>query len=193
MEYMDAPFQYAIGRTSSETREMWEFYYATWLAGRERSNDAIKRLSGNRMGLAKVLLARLLKLNGDLSGAWKAMEGINEKWVQLHPQVVVERDKLLRAMGPQMMAERERWLSAVDALADEWIIERKVQLLIDKKQAQQAKDLLLGTRFQKVHQTYTRTGLWMQICGQLGTSAFPIPPQLGEDQLARFGAYREYE
>lgn len=193
MENMDAPFQYAISRTNGETRELWEYYYAAWQAGRGRSKEAMQTLSANRMGLAKALLARLLKLNGDLTGAWKAMEAVNEKWVLLHPQVVVERDKLLRAMGPQMTAERERWLSAVDALADEWIIERRVQLLIDKKQVQQAKDLLLSTRFQKVHQTYTRTGLWMQICEQLGTPALPVPPQLGEDQLARFGAYREYE
>ena len=193
MENMDTPFKYAISKTNGEDREMWEFYYAAWEAGRGRSKEAIQMLAANRMGLAKVLLARLLKLDGNLIGAWKAMEAISEKWVQLHPQVVVERDKLLRAMGPQMIAEREHWLSAVEALADEWVIERRVQLLIDKKQVQQAKDLLLSTHFQKVHQTYTRTGLWMQICEQQGIPAFPVPAQLGEDQLARFGAYREYE
>ncbi|MFX1703915.1 DUF5107 domain-containing protein [Chitinophaga sp. CC14] len=193
MENMDTPFKYAISKTNGENKEMWEFYYAAWEAGRGRSKEAIQMLAANRMGLAKVLLARLLKLDGNLIGAWKAMEAISEKWVQLHPQVVVERDKLLRAMGPQTIAEREHWLSAVDALADEWVIERRVQLLIDKKQVQQAKNLLLSTHFQKVHQTYTRTGLWMQICEQQGIPAFPVPAQLGEDQLARFGAYREYE
>jgi hypothetical protein len=85
------------------------------------------------------------------------------------------------------------WLSKVDALKDEWVIERKVQLLIDKGQTQKAKELLLSTPFQKVHQTYTRTNLWMQICDQLKISPYPIPEQLGEDRLARFGAYREYE
>jgi len=44
-----------------------------------------------------------------------------------------------------------------------------------------------------VHQTYTRTGLWEQICEKQGTNYLPIPSQLGEDRLARFGAYREYE
>jgi len=83
--------------------------------------------------------------------------------------------------------------SVVDALKDEWVIERKVQLLIDKEEIQQAKNLLLSAPFQKVHQTYTRTGLWMQICEKLKVPCLPIPKELGEDQLARFGAYREYE
>lgn len=47
--------------------------------------------------------------------------------------------------------------------------------------------------FQKVHQTYTRTNLWIQICDKLKIPVYPIPKELGEDQLARFGAYREYE
>jgi hypothetical protein len=113
--------------------------------------------------------------------------------LQLHLQVVIDSDKVLRNLGLQTLKEREEWLSKVDALKDEWVIERKVQLLIDKGQYQQAKDLLLSTAFQKVHQTYTRTGLWMQITEKLNIPSFPIPQQLGEDQLARFGAYREYE
>ena len=33
----------------------------------------------------------------------------------------------------------------------------------------------------------------MQICDKLKIPSYPIPKELGEDQLARFGAYREYE
>ena len=55
-----------------------------------------------------------------------------------------------------------------------------------------AKDLLLSTPFQKVHQTYARTGLWMQICEKLNIPFEPSPLNLGEDRLVRFGAYREY-
>jgi hypothetical protein len=113
--------------------------------------------------------------------------------LQLHPQVVIERDKVLRALGFSFLTERESWLSKVEALKDEWVIERKVQLLIDKGEYVKAKDLLLSTPFQKVHQTYTRTGLWMQICEKLNINCDPIPVQLGEDRLARFGAYREFE
>ena len=101
--------------------------------------------------------------------------------------------KVLKKFGTEALPEREKWLDKINASSDEWVVERKVQLLIDKKQYQEAKDLLLSTHFQKVHQTYTRTGLWEQINEGLGLSPQPVPEQLGEDRLARFGAYREYE
>lgn len=129
----------------------------------------------------------------DLKSAKQSFDAINEKWLLLHPQVVVERDKLLRSLGPATIPERASWLSKVDALKDEWIIERRVQLLIDEGEVQKAKDLLLSTTFQKVHQTYSRTGLWKQITEKLNIPFLPVPARLGEDRLANFGAYREYE
>jgi hypothetical protein len=193
MEDLEAAFQWAVQSTNGEKNDLWKFYYGTWLAGRDRTDEAIKILSESNTGVAKALLARLLKTKGDMNAAKHAFESITEQWLQIHPQIVVERDKVLRNLGPQTIPEREVWLSKVDALKDEWVIERKVQLLIDKGQTQKAKELLLSTPFQKVHQTYTRTNLWMQICDQLKISPYPIPEQLGEDRLARFGAYREYE
>jgi hypothetical protein len=193
IENLDAAFQYAIGHSDHLNADLWRLYYGAWLAGRAKKDSAINILSLCNNGVAKVLLARLLKLNGDTSGARKAYEGITEPWVQLHPQVVVERDKLLRSIGRQTIPERERWLTKVDALKDEWIIERRIQLLIDENKVQQAKDLLLSVPWQKVHQTYTRTGLWEQICEKQGVNPLPIPNNLAEDRLARFGAYREYE
>lgn len=193
MEHLDAPFKHAIRKTNGDIQDRWKLYYGAWLAGRERNEDAIRILSGTKSGLAKALLARLLKLKDDMAGAAKAFTSITEPWLQLHPQIVVERDKVLRNIGLQTIPERESWLLKVAALTDEWVIERRVQLLIDQNRPQQAKDLLLSTHFQLVHQTYTRTGLWMQLCEKLGTPFLPIPAQLGEDQLARFGAYREYE
>jgi hypothetical protein len=193
MESLDNAFKWAINSTNGPKADLWKLYYGAWLAGRGKDEAAIQTLKESGNGVAKVLLARLLKLKGDMPGARKAFDAIEEKWLQIHPQVVIERDKILKSFGAQTLAERENWLSKVEALKDEWIIERKIQLLIDKGQVQQAKDLLLSTPFQKVHQTYTRTGLWMQICEKLKVSCFPIPAQLGEDQLARFGAYREYE
>ncbi|CAL1516444.1 DUF5107 domain-containing protein [Chitinophaga sp. MM2321] len=193
MEQLDAPFKRAIEKTSGNIQDRWKFYYGAWLAGRGRNEDAMHILSTTKTGLAKVLLARLLKLKGDMQGAAKAFEAINEPWLQIHPQIIVERDKVLRNMGLQTIAERGSWLTKVAALTDEWIIERRIQLLIDQGMLQQAKNLLLSTHFQPVHQTYTRTGLWMQLCEKLKMPFLPIPAQLGEDRLARFGAYREYE
>ena len=193
MENLDAPFQWASNRSAAEQKDLWRFYYGSWLAGRGMSDQSIATLSAAKTGVAKILLARLLKLKGDLNGAWQAYNAIDEKWLLIHPQVVIERDKLLRALGATTIAEREQWLSRVAALKDEWIAERMVQLLIDKGEVQKAKDLLLSTQFQKVHQTYTRTGLWKQITDKLNIPFLPIPQQLGEDRLANFGAYREYE
>ena len=193
MENLDAAFRWAIQITKKEKNELWKFYYGTWLAGRGDANNAIKIFSTNNIGIAKVMMARLLKHKGDNKDAVVAIEAIKEPWLQLHPQVVVERDKLLRSLGTSTIAEREQWLLKVDALKDEWVIERKVQLLIDKNEIEQAKTLLLSTPFQKVHQTYTRTGLWDQITKKLNIPFLPIPSSLGEDRLANFGAYREYE
>jgi hypothetical protein len=193
IENLDKAFEFAISKTTGKKAALWGFHYGTWLAGRGKADEAIEVLSKTETGVSKALLARLLKSKGDMNGARKAFESIKEPWLQLHPQIVIERDKVLRNLGAQTLPEREKWLSRVDALEDEWIIERRVQLLIDKGEVQKAKQLLLSVPFQKVHQTYTRTGLWKQICEQLKENCNPIPEQLGEDRLATFGAYREYE
>ena len=193
MEVLEGPFRWAIAKTSGKEKDLWRFYFGTWLAGRGKNKAAIKILSETRTGVAKILLARLHQLDGDMTSARKAFESVTEPWLQIHPQVIVERDKLLRHLGPETIDERETWLSKVEALRDEWVIERKIQWLIDKGEIHKAKDLLLSTPFQKVHQTYTRTGLWKQIATKLNISFLPIPAQLGEDRLANFGAYREYD
>jgi hypothetical protein len=192
-ENLDAAFKWAIDNTSNKEKDLWKFHYGTWLAGRGKNENAIEILLTCKVGVAKVLLARLYRFNNHNNDAVKVLESIEEKWLQIHPQVVIERDKALRSLGTQTIPEREEWLTKVDALKDEWIIERRVQLLIDKGEAQKAKELLFSIPFQKVHQTYTRTNLWKQICKELNLQFFPIPKELGEDQLAKFGAYREFE
>ncbi len=193
MEHMNAAFEWAIKQSKGETADRWKFYYGTWLAGTGKKKEAIQILSTSNLGLAKALLARLLKLEGDIEGARNALASIQEQWLQLHPQIVVERDAVLRDSGTHTIAERQQWLNRVDALQDEWIIERRVQLLIDKGEFQEAKQLLLSVSFQKVHQRYARTALWNQLCESLNEPCLPVPAELGEDQLASFGAYREFE
>lgn len=117
-------------------------------------------------------------------------QAIEERWLQLHPQVVIERDKFLRRLGKETAGELESWLSQLAALNDEWIIERRVQLLMDRGQYVDAKYLLLQTRFQKMNQTYARTSLYLQLCEKLNLPFDTIPAQLGDDRLALFGAYR---
>lgn len=193
MEDLDSPFIWAIEKSGREKSELWRFYYGSWLAGTGESEKAITILTPGETGLSKALLGRLLKLKGDIPGAVKAFNEIDEPWLKLHPQIIAERDIVLRKMGKETQAQREYWLMQVDALQDDWIIERKVQLLIDMGKYKEAKELLLGFPFQHIHQTYTRTELWRQICGLLHEPFLPVPASLGEDRLARFGAYREYE
>jgi len=193
MENLAPAFEWAIQNTRDPKTDLWRFHYGAWLAGRGKTENAIRVLSACKIGVARALLARLYQAKGDTRNAAAALEAIREPWLQLHPQVVVERDKILRALGTQTLAQREQWLNKVGALKDEWIIERKVQLLIDKGEIQNARELLLSVPFQKVHQTYTRTGMWMQICEKLREPCDPIPQVLGEDRLARFGAYREFQ
>jgi hypothetical protein len=192
MEHMDAAFTWAIKTSKGDKTERWRFHYGTWLAGTGRKKEAIQVLSTSSLGVARALLARVLELEGDTEGAGKAFGSIREKWVQLHPQITVERDTVLRNAGTHTIAEREKWLNQVDAVQDEWVIERRVQLLIDKGEFQKAKELLLSVSFQKVHQRYARTALWNQVCEKLHEPCLPIPAELGEDQLAAFGAYREF-
>jgi hypothetical protein len=193
MENLAPAFEWAIQNIRDPKTDLWRFHYGAWLAGRGKTENAIRVLSACKIGVARALLARLYQAKGDTRNAAAALGAIREPWLQLHPQVVVERDKILRALGTQTLAEREQLLNKVGALKDEWIIERKVQVLIDKGEIQNARELLLSVPFQKVHQTYTRTGMWLQICEKLKEPCYPIPQVLGEDRLARFGAYREFQ
>ena len=193
MEDLNAAFKWAMEKTDGEARERWKFYHGTWLAGRGEKSEAIAVLSATRsVGVAQALLARLLTMDGDIEGAATAHRSVQEQWLQRHPQIIAARDEALRALGTQTLAEREQWLG-LDAVPDERIIERRVQLLIDRGDFQEAKRLLLSASFQKVHQRYVRTALWKQLCEKLNEPCLPIPAELGEDRLAVFGVYREFE
>ena len=193
MEKLNEAFEFAIRKSTPEKSKLWTYYYGAWLAGRGEIDQAINTLSSCDVGVAKALLSRLLRSKKDISGALTAIQSIREPWLQIHPQVVIDHDKLLQRLGKETIAQRERLLARVDALEDEWIVERRVQLLIDKGEFRKAKELLMSTTFQKVHQVYTRTHLWNQICGALNEPCLPVPVQLGEDRLATFGAYREFD
>lgn len=197
MTGLGKPFDWVIRATSAyddaDIGETWKYYYGVWLAGSGRPRDAVNILTQCKLDIAKVMLGRLYSLEGDPQRAAASLRDVKAPWLQLHPQVVVARDQILRALGKQTMEERVQWLARVAALKDEWVIERRVQLLIDQGKFEEARALLLSTPFQNVHQTYTRTKLWKQICRELSVPCVPIPTSLGEDRLAVFGAYREYE
>jgi hypothetical protein len=143
---------------------------------RGKIEDAIHVFADCQVGVAKALLARIYRTRGEMKLAATALEGIREPWLQLHPQVVVERGRALRALGTQTLPERERWLDKVASLKDEWIIERRVQLLIDKGEIESAKQLLLLTPFQKVHQCTKPTPAPGCGCRYVKHRAIPVIP-----------------
>ncbi len=194
MEKLESSFLEAIANSKGAEKDLWNLHFGVWLTSRDEDRRALEYLSKSSSGVARVIESRIyVAKNNDYKRAAECFSKIKEPWLQLHPQVIVERDKILRKLGPETINERRSWLDRVNALADEWVIERRIQLLIDEGKYKDAYDLLMSTPFQKVHQTYTRTALWKQVCRQAGKPCNEIPAQLGEDRLAVFGAYREFE
>lgn len=110
------------------------------------------------------------------------------------------------------LAERRASLDAVGALfcggggVEEWLLERHAALLGAEGRPADGLRALEGSRFQLVHQRYARTALWRRLKRAAGPATpasdrpcarqqalSPAPESLGEDQLAAFGAYAEFE
>src|SRR5262249_51034121 len=108
MEDLSSAFEWAIQNSADTNAELWRFHYGTWLAGRGKTEEAIHELSTTILGVASALLARLYQAKGDIASAAAAMQAIRDPWLQLHPEIVVERDKILRALGPSTIPQREQ-------------------------------------------------------------------------------------
>jgi len=184
---------WAASCTAGSERDRWLFQQGTWLAGCGEADASLEVLRKCHDDRGRVLAARLwLVYKQNPQEAVNAFRAIESPAISLHPQVIFERDKALAALGSATLAERKRWLDAVSALQDEWIAERRASLLLDCGDAQAARAVLSGTRFQRVHQRYERTRLWRRIESMLGLTPVTYPSWLGEDDLAEFGAYRDY-
>ena len=174
-------------------RDRWLFQHGAWLAGRGQPGAALEVLALSGDDRARALSGRFwLRDKRDPLAAANCFRAIKSKAIALHPQVVVERDKALAALGGETLGERKRWLDAVSALDDEWVAERRAVLLHECGDSQGAMTVLRNTRFQLVHQRYERTRLWRQLELSLGLEPEKFPAWLGEDDLAEFGAYREH-
>lgn len=172
----------------------WRFYEGVLLGGLERSEEAVETLLKADDDRGYVLAARLIRRNrGDYAAAYDAISRVRCEVLALHPEVVCERDLILEGMGPERLAEREAWMARTAGLADEWLIERRASVLIAKKEFQAAKALLESTPFQLVHQRYVRLPLWEQAQEGLGLPLDHPLNWMGEDTLAAFGKYQEYE
>ena len=180
--------------TKKSERDRWLFQHGAWLAGRGETDAALEVLAQSGDDLARALSGRLwLVHKRDASSAAQCFRSIESEAVALHPQVVIERDRALAALGKETLDERGRWLQAVAALDDEWLAERRASWLIDNGDLQAAACLLRNTKFQLVHQRYERTRLWRRVETDLGLELVEYPSWLGEDDLAEFGAYRDHQ
>ncbi len=183
---------FAALSTEGSERDRWLFQLGAWFAGRGETSAALEVLARSGDDRARALSGRLWLVNKrDADAAASCFRAIESEAIALHPQVVIERDKALAALGSETLDERGRWLNAVSALDDEWLAERRANWLIDCGNSQAAFDLLRSTRFQLVHQRYERTRLWRQVETSLGLQPVEYPSWLGEDDLAEFGAYRD--
>jgi hypothetical protein len=179
--------------TEEDERGRWLFQRGAWLAARGETDRALEILAQSADDRARALSGRLwLVRKRDARAAAQCFRTIESEAIALHPQVVIERDKALAALGRETLEERRHWLQAVSALDDEWLVERRVSLLIDSGDSQAAYNLLRSSHFQLVHQRYERTRLWRQVESSLGLEPIEYPSWLGEDDLAEFGAYREH-
>jgi hypothetical protein len=193
MAELEDALVWAASCTAASERARWLFQRGAWLAGCGKPQAALDVLSECRDDRGRALAGRLwFVYKHDPYEAVKAFRAIESPTISLHPQVIFERDKALAALGPATIDERKRWLDAVSALTDEWLAERRASLLLDSGDAQAARDVLTGTRFQSVHQRYERTRLWRRIESMLDLEPVTYPSWLGEDDLAEFGAYREH-
>jgi hypothetical protein len=183
---------WAASSTQGGERDRWLFQLGAWFAARGETGSALEALTQSGDDRARALAGRLGLAQGQAHAAAECFRAIESEAISLHPQVVIERDKALAALGPETLAERRRWLDAVSALEDEWLAERRASLFIDCGDSRAALDVLGNTRFQLVHQRYERTRLWRQAEADLDLQPVDYPSWLGEDDLAEFGAYREH-
>ena len=183
----------AVAAQRNDESSRWLFHYGTWLAGINAIEEALAVLDQSSDDRARAFAGRLyLREKKDARTAVERFSAIENDAIALHPQVVCERDGALAQIGPETLGERGDWLDRVCKLDDEWLAERRALLCLDRGDAQAAFDILKSTPFQLVHQRYVRTGLWRRVEAALGLTPERYPFLLGEDDLADFGAYREY-
>lgn len=190
---LDNAFKWIIKKSDNLINEVWQLYYGIWLLANNQIEEALKLLKESGVDMAMAILARVYSFQGRLDEAKMCYESMNDDAFKLHPQIVVERDRLLAQFGSTAFAERMKFLDELNALNDEMLIERRIALLIDMENYKEARILLLNTKFQLIHQRYERKKLWATLCLKTNTKIEPFPKNLGEDNLAQFGAYREFE
>ncbi len=155
---------------------------ALWLAFHDRPAEALA-LIANSGNPAEQRIAGLI--------LWKALRQPQAAVAHLEagplddPVAVVELDELYSALG--LHEKRARLLAG--APAHRRIIERRADLALANGDPSTTIRLLSETVWPLEHQRYVRTELWKKAKAALGETGTEAPEFIGEDNLARFGAY----
>lgn len=193
MDGLGEALGWAVSVTDGRSCDAWRWQLGAWLSAREQIDAALGVLEQSRDDRARVLAGRLhLRARNDPRAAVASFHAVHTDAIALHPQVMIERDLALAGLGNESLATREQWLDRIACCDDEWLCERRVALLVDQGRFQEARTVLEQTRFQWVHQRYARRALWQRIQEALRIETPNPPNQFGEDDLAPFGAYREF-
>jgi hypothetical protein len=154
---------------------------ALWLIARNRCHEALALVKDDPQPSAQRIAGLI---------CWKALDNpaaavIHLESGPLHdPIAVVELDELLHALGRH--DQRAELLEAAPEHLR--IMERRASLALATGRPEETLEWLLRTSWPMEHQRYVRSNLWREACHQFGRDP-AIPGVLGEDQLARFGAY----
>jgi hypothetical protein len=155
---------------------------ALWLAFQGRAPKAVSVLAGATTPEAR-RIAGLIE--------WKAFKQPARAVADLEagplqdPIAVVELDELYAELNQP--AKRAALLAGCSS--HRLIIERRADLALALGQPEETLRLLAGVPWPRQHQRYTRGDLWKRAQAALGKTESPAPDTLGEDNLARFGAY----
>jgi hypothetical protein len=194
MENLGDALNWAAEYGEKKDRRQWLYYLGVWLAGCGQIHESIATLRTVQTDWSYALLGRLLReIEQDWDAAREAYRKISSPAWNLHPQVFIERDITLSHFGPTAFEEREQWFKRVESLQDDGIMERKANFLFDKGAILEAQKVLEHFDFEKVHQRYKRSQLWNSISALLKSTKGQVPDNLGEDDLASYGAYRVSE
>ena len=154
---------------------------ALWLAFHGRPSEALPLVANG--GATARRIAGLI--------CWKALDAPEAAGAHLEagplsdPVAVMELDELYASLGRH--AKRLELLKR--SPSHPRLIERLADLALVTGNPTDTIRLLTETRWQREHQRYVRTELWRKAQATLAHPEAPVPESLGEDNLARFGAY----
>jgi hypothetical protein len=175
---LEAALRRELGRGNSLAAEP----LALWLAFRGRATEAVSTLA-NAVNPGARRIAGLIEWKG-LKAPARAAAHLEAGPLQ-DPVAVVELDELYAEL--EQPAKRAALLAM--SSRHRLVIERRADLALAVGQPAEALRLLTETPWPREHQRHTRGDLWKRACQAIGKAGTEAPDFLGEDNLARFGAY----